>query len=38
LKRVELWAFVALVTIGLAFFLVHWLRARREDRQVPAQL
>jgi membrane protein DedA with SNARE-associated domain len=38
LKRVELWAFGALVAIGLAFFLIHWLRARREDRQVPAQL
>jgi membrane protein DedA with SNARE-associated domain len=38
LKRVELWAFVAMVTIGLAFFLFHWLRSRREDRQTPVHL
>jgi membrane protein DedA with SNARE-associated domain len=38
LKRVELWAFVAMVTVGLAFFLFHWLRSRREDRQSPVHL
>ena len=38
LKRIELWAFAALVTVGLAFSLVHWLRARRADRQAPMQL
>jgi membrane protein DedA with SNARE-associated domain len=38
LKRVELWAFVAMIAIGLAFFFLHWLRARREDRRAPVQL
>jgi membrane protein DedA with SNARE-associated domain len=38
LKRVEIWAFVAMVMLGLGFFLVHWLRARREDRQAAAPL
>jgi membrane protein DedA with SNARE-associated domain len=38
LKRVEIWAFVAMVALGLAFFLVHWLRARREDRHSAVQL
>jgi membrane protein DedA with SNARE-associated domain len=38
LKRVELWAFVAMLTIGLVFFLIHWLRARREDRRAPVRL
>ena len=33
LKRVELWAFVAMVVIGITLFFLHWLRARREDRQ-----
>ena len=38
LKRVELWAFGAMVAIGLVLFAIHWLRARREDRQAPVQL
>jgi membrane protein DedA with SNARE-associated domain len=31
LKRLELWGFAAVIAIGLALFLAHWLRARRED-------
>jgi membrane protein DedA with SNARE-associated domain len=38
LKRVELWAFVAMVVIGLMLFFLHWLRARDEDRHSPVQM
>lgn len=38
LKRVELWAFVAMLAIGIVIFAIHWLRARREDRQLPARM
>jgi membrane protein DedA with SNARE-associated domain len=33
MKRVELWAFVALLALGLTGFAIHRLRARREERQ-----
>jgi membrane protein DedA with SNARE-associated domain len=33
LKRVELWAFVFLIAIGLTSFAIHRLRARREEKQ-----
>jgi membrane protein DedA with SNARE-associated domain len=33
MKRVELWAFVGLLALGLTGFVVHRLRARREERQ-----
>jgi membrane protein DedA with SNARE-associated domain len=36
LKHVEMWAFGAVVCIGLASFAVHWLRARRDSAKNPA--
>jgi membrane protein DedA with SNARE-associated domain len=38
LKRVELWAFGAMVAIGLTLFFLHWLRARSEDRHSPVRM
>jgi membrane protein DedA with SNARE-associated domain len=38
LKHVEMWAFVALLFVGLVLVIVHWWRGRNEDRHSPAQL
>lgn len=35
LHHYEMWAFAGLLAIGLAAFLVHWLRARRAERNSP---
>ena len=35
LKRVELFAFLALLAIGISVYLVHWWRARREKSHPP---
>lgn len=36
MKRFEMWAFAGLLAIGLTAFLVHWIRARREEeREAP---
>jgi len=34
LKRYELWAFVAVVALGLAVWLFHWVRSRNAEAAV----